>query len=170
MSLSVLGLPGCFDGTPEYSVPSRVPPVMDSAGALPSASDVYRTQASEVDFNVRFRSDDAGERLHVFFVLDLPANRVEPPRVQNDYFVEPDPAPFDEQTQRSLSYQWTWGSVVSSRCHTMTLILSHESNFSSSYKVDDELGAAQLTWFLDLSLPGDTGQACWPSGIPGALP
>jgi hypothetical protein len=172
MACSV-GVVGCFDAPPTYSVPERLPPVIDAARSQPSTSDVFSTNAGTVAFDVFFRADDdEDDPLRAYVVHDLPAG---PPTSSNTVLdrssLPLDPRPFEDQfkdPRRTLSFLWAVGETVTGRCHTVTLILSYVSNFNDvAYTLADPSLAAQVTWFLDLTGKASADDtACWASGKP----
>ena len=151
----VTALTGCLDGTPEYVVPTRAPPVIITSQVLPSTMGLQRiddTQPPLLPFDVPFRSEDAGEELAWFLVRDLnPAeSRLNQVNIQNGT-LPADPRPFDEQEERNFTFNWTWtvpDGLVG--CHTVTFILGHASATStrrSSHR--DPARAPQVTWWFD---------------------
>jgi hypothetical protein len=60
--------------------------------------------------------------------------------------------------------------VRPSGCHTMTMVLSHASNFDTGYRTIDPLDEARVTWWLELKpADGITLPVCWPK-VNGANP
>jgi len=140
----------CLDAPPEYSVPDQIPPVLVTSQIAPPTRDVVvvPAAASQVDFLVPFRSDDSGEDLTALFVLDM-ARQVTFPFILDAVPVLADPRPFAAQDPaRVVTYLYTWTERPVGR-HRVTLILTHESNFSTRYEVQDALDAAEVTWILD---------------------
>lgn len=116
----------------------------------PAPVRVIYTTAAEINFSIPFRSVDVGEPLQAAFVLDFdPANAsVAIERLP----VPADPTPFAEQDNRAVN--WTWPlSPRPSGCHTMTMILSHDSNFIAIYRTINPLDVAQVTWFFNIGDP-----------------
>ena len=164
-------LTGCFDPTPEYTVPDPVPPVIDVSDTKPATTIVYSTNTESVNFNVPFRADDAGETLLAYFIPDIPP-RAKPP-IANLEPVIPDPRPFAEQTGRAVTFNWNWYNppTLDVGCHTMTMILARASNIVTTagvVDVVDPLEAAQVTWFLALSRASQQADcASWPNASTG---
>ena len=166
-AMSLLAV-GCIDPPPEYSAPERLPPVILTTGIDPPVTKVatISLQAQQVTFDVPFRSDDAGEDLSAFFVLDIATTQdIDYSLVKRQVKPVPaDPRPFLEQDGRHVT--GTWGplgddSSRPSGCHTMTMILSHLSNFGEQYETSDPLDVAQVTWWLDIR-SAEGGAVCWP--------
>jgi hypothetical protein len=170
-------LSGCLDAPPEYRVPDQVPPVIMTDDVLPSTSSVNHPSV-KVDFTVPFRSDDAGEGLLAYFVRDIPSGKpsfgyvIDNPAIR----INPDPRPFAEQDNRTFTFPgWTWTSDEAG-CHTVTLILSHESNFNlrnGEVDVLEPTKAARTTWFFELSDPtASVSPSCgdWPPPAMAATP
>ena len=162
----------CLDAPPEYRVPGRVPPVIIMSGVVPAPRGVLAIdRQTEIDFRVPFRSEDAGEDLAGFFVLDPPAQAASFQAVIDEVPVAADPRPFaDQETEpREVSYRWAW-TVRPADCVTVTLVLSHETNFSRAYDTVDPLDTAEVSWLFDFHDPV-TGES-HPSALcdPGSTP
>lgn len=162
-----LALSGCLDAPPEYRVPDQVPPVIMTDDVTPSTSGVNHPSAT-VPFTVPFRADDAGEGLLAYFILDISSGKpkfasvIDHPTIP----VNADPRPFAEQEKRTVVFPWNWSTSTSAGCHTVTLILSHESNFNTRDGAVDVLEptkAARVTWFFELA-DATTSVSCgdWP--------
>lgn len=169
-------LSGCLDAPPEYQVPDQVPPVIMTDDVQPPTNSLNRPSLNKVPFTVPFRADDGGEGLLAYFVRDIPSgkpgftNVIDNPAVR----INADPRPFAEQTKRSFEFDWNWGSADAG-CHTITLILSHESNFNlrnGEVDVIDPTKAARTTWFFELYDSTTTVPSCgdWPAPAMAATP
>jgi hypothetical protein len=144
---------GCLDTPPEYSEPTRIPPVILTSLVDPPPTTLYATSASTIDFKVPFHADDVGERLLSVFVLDV---GLAAPTVIAEPQVVPVDEPFAEQKKRVLEYPWPWNNdprLVG--CHTMTAIISDQDNVSF-YHTTDPLLETRVTWFLWLQDPSAT--------------
>jgi len=166
-------LAGCLDPTPEYSVSDRVPPVIQATGVTPSPTDLVRVALTQdvVSFTVPFRSDDAGEPLWAYFVEDIAdeinsmgsgCHTCQSIDVQK---VSADPRPFADQEQRSLTGTWAFSTGRPSGCHTVTLILSHLSNFTRGWQVSDPLDSAQVTWTVIFQDSDSAWPVCSDTGV-----
>lgn len=149
----------CLDTPPEYRAAIPVPPVIETSLVTPSTTAPVVVTGSSVDFKVPFRSDDEGEPLIAFFVYDYPTGGNGSENRIIGVPVDADPRPFAEQTGRVVDYPWAWENDVKDGCHSVTMILSHRSNFDllKGYVPTDALAAAQVSWFLGL---GAQGPAC----------
>jgi hypothetical protein len=164
---------GCVDPPPEYAAPERLPPVVTTTDVYPSLTQVttYSAQTEEIVFTVPFRSDDAGEDLRAFFVLDIgPTQDADFSQIKADPLVPADPRPFADQADRQpLEGRWKLNvGVRPSGCHTMTMVLSHATNFDTAYHTVEPLDEARVTWWLDLqpvTTDGAPGPVCWPNGV-----
>jgi hypothetical protein len=115
---------------------------------------------NKVEFNVPFRSLDAGEGLRVIFVQDIDPDR--PPsqrKIIDSMEFAADDRPISEQgDSRTVQFAWVFEGdrPVSSPADptTFTMILAHRSNFVGiTYELIDPLESAQATWLFDF-LPG----------------
>ncbi|HVU02879.1 MAG TPA: hypothetical protein VHE30_14060 [Polyangiaceae bacterium] len=160
----------CLDTPPEYQAAIPVPPVIETSLVTPSTTAPVIVTGDTIDFTVPFRSDDEGEALVAYFVWDLPTGGDGLDNIINNSVsvVDADPRPFAEQTNREVTFHWPWSSELKPGpgCHSVTMILSHNSNFQigHGYLLVDALAAAQVTWFLGL---GATGTTCGISGQGG---
>jgi hypothetical protein len=152
-------LEGCVDPAPTYAAPERLPPVINAALVHPSPTTLAAITGDKVEFTVPFRSEDAGEDLDVAFVQDLiPEQKSGLPLAV--FPVPADPRPFGDQADRA-PISFTWSSLPEG-CHSVTLILTHVSNFAGFFGTNAGLFAtkdandvAQVTWFFDIQNPAD---------------
>jgi hypothetical protein len=166
---ATFALEGCLDPPPQYSTTDQYPPVVQGAMVDPSPVRIIYTTASEVLFTIPFRSVDVGEALQAAFVYDFdPTNpSVALARVP----VPADPRPFWEQDGRDVKWAWRL-SPRPTGCHTITMILSHASNFSDLYQTIDPLDVAQVTWFFNIGDPNSPAPSldgCPTTGAPTAV-
>jgi hypothetical protein len=166
-----LVLPGCLDATPEYSVPERIPPVIITSQLDPAPGVITNIgNVDSVPFHASFRSVDAGEDLDAKFVFDietLDCDQGSEPDCFAIVFEEHIPAKaesFSEQATSPHEVGFTW--VVRDRDrtenpnpHTMTMFVTHSSNFTSGWPVIDPLETAEVTWFFNLAAPADEAAA-----------
>lgn len=158
---------GCFDAPPEYKVADHLPPVISSWGVTPSLTsiNVMTWPHGEVQFTVPFRSDDAGEDLKAFFVENIPQQvDYRSPTCQTCDFIDEipvpaDPRPFAEQKNRLVSLP-SWPTTGKIGCSTVTMILSHETNFIRGWQMRDSLDSAQVTWIFDFLDQAGTSPGC----------
>jgi hypothetical protein len=144
---------GCFDAPPQYSEPTRVPPVIVADDCKPPLTEVYITTGNSADFTVAFRADDAGLSLSARAVRDI---TIGTPRYVDDKPIAPDERAFADQDVRSVTLHWQWTAVELvglKGCHAVTVIIADASSFKSLYETKDILQEARMTWFVWLSDP-----------------
>lgn len=161
--LPVLGVgsvtTGCFDSPPEYKVADRLPPVISTWGVQPTLTNIVQIDpALGVTFTVPFRSDDAGEDLKAFFIENIP-EQLDFTHIIDEQPVPADPRPFAEQTNRYVN-EPPWNTAGKTGCSTVTLILSHASNFTRGWLMVDPLDSAQVTWTFEFLDPSGQNPGC----------
>lgn len=159
-------LAGCLDPPPTYEAAERLPPVIQSWGVEPTLTRIVPIAATEeqVVFTVPFRSDDAGEPLKAFFIENIP-QQVDFRFIIEEKPVAADPRPFSEQVDREVSFSWV--TIGRTGCSTVTMLLSHASNFTRGWQMTDPLDSAQVTWTLEFLDSSGTSQGCI---LPGGAP
>ncbi|HEX3594647.1 MAG TPA: hypothetical protein VHU80_06085 [Polyangiaceae bacterium] len=146
LTLTMTSAVGCLDAPPEYSEPTRNPPVIQSSGVHPSTTILNIYSAPIIEFDVPFRADDVGLTLQALFVLD---QEIGPAQGISRQDVDPDSRPFAEQ-DRVVTYPWTWEGTPTG-CHTMTAIITESDNISQFFQLKDVKKQANVTWFLLLT-------------------
>jgi hypothetical protein len=167
-------LSACLDAPPEYSVPTRIPPVIDADQVVPSTIQIHVVPdpSSLVQFNVPFRSEDAGSPLLAHFLLDYVADG-QRSKVVGFVDVEPSDRPFFEQDGRGVVLPWLvndGSDDVLLGCHSVTLILNYADNRvrdSLFLPFDSSLAAFQTWWFNIGDAEGDTRITDCPPGRGG---
>jgi hypothetical protein len=135
MSLCAVGLPGCFDAPPEYSVPERLPPILDEASAAPPMNTLYESKLqTPTDLRIPFRSDTSEEELQAAFIVDADSGH------EVTLFIDK-AGPGD--TQFECKANWP----VDPGCHTITVRASYVRNFGDNTTVKDPSLATEATWF-----------------------
>jgi hypothetical protein len=155
MSLCAVGLPGCFEAPPEYSVPERIPPLLDEASAQPPIRVLYEVNSASVDMTIPFRVSPSEEDVQALFIIDVGSD--------NDVVLCLDNAtPAD--TQFLCKNGWT---NVDPGCHTITVRASYVNNFDG-FEIDDPSLGTETTWFANLYNPTDPNAPppvdCFPQG------
>lgn len=159
--LGVLGLiatTGCIVAPPpEYEEPQRTPPILDLYSAKPfpgAAISIDRQDGAtindRVEFRVPLRSDDQGEWLLWVLYVDrtfneLPVFRADVP-----------PSTLDDK-DRYVEATWKADATYSKGCHTLSIVIAHQSSWNRDNLVWPELldasDAAVGTWWVNLD-PG----------------
>lgn len=152
---AMLLVTGCLDGTPEYTAPTRLPPVIDTFKTLPLINTlalVEQDSPTTVLFTVPFRSEDAGTELTYYFLLDVDNRTL--PRPLETNIVEPDPRPLEEQEGRVATFEWQPESELSG-CHTITFIITYVDNFGRNFVPRDPSLADSVTWWFQVGDDAD---------------
>jgi hypothetical protein len=141
---------GCFDAPPEYSEPTRVPPVIIADSCTPPLTALYipATNSTSIDFKVAFRADDAGLSLRARAVRDI---TIGTPSFVDEDEPPPDERAFADQEPRSVTLTWEWtpqGVGMLQGCHTVTVIIADANNILGLYGARDPLQEARMTWFV----------------------
>jgi hypothetical protein len=133
MSLCAVGLPGCFDAPPEYSVPERIPPILDEASAHPPMNTLYESK-QQTDLRILFRADPSEEELQAAFIVDADSD--------HEVTLYVDKA-FPGDAQFECQANWPVGEG----CHTITVRASYVTNFGDNNLINDPSLATEATWF-----------------------
>jgi hypothetical protein len=157
MSLCAVGITGCFDAPPEYSVPERVPPLLDEASATPAISDLYELKLPKTDLNIPFRVSATEEDVQAVFIIDLGEDG--------------EVTLFTDRPARGESLfacAQAWANYTRPGCHTVTVRASYVPNFGDGPAVKDPNLATEATWFTSLVNPASTVPPveCFPRGAP----
>lgn len=158
---SMLALTGCLDGTPEYRVPTRAPPVIITSEVTPATTEValIPEQQDTVPFSIPFRSEDEDEKDTLVYTF---WKNLDPAQTQEDTSkllgiggMSAVLVPFDEQgnPERTIHWTWTVGThpTGSMSCVSVTMILTHDRNKvqGTAGQPIDEARAARVTWWFD---------------------
>jgi hypothetical protein len=156
MSLCAVGITGCFDAPPEYSVPELLPPLLDARGASPPISTPYRTSAAITDLRIPFRVIDSDDAVQAAFILDLGVPGMERQLYSNKTV----------QGDTIFNCKGDWKLVTSPGCHTITVRASYVRNFEDQYDVTDLSLASEATWFAALSADDSHLEVCFGEAEP----
>lgn len=144
--VTVSCLLGCLDDPPTYEAPVRVPPVVVGSQVQPPLAVIYRLQPGEdtLDVSVPFQSEDFGSPILGKFLLDVQPG-VRPPRSVLDVVVAAsDFSDRDRRVEARVS-----GLSALEGCHSLTLVLTHQSNtISFTDELEDESLATRVVWWL----------------------
>ena len=138
----------CLDAPPDYTPPEQIPPSIIAGTAVPPLASVYLVDPGQViDFNVQYRSADAGENLRAVLFLDLPPDDLHPKEEMRAEI----PASRDgfQKIHTFAAFSWPVRPGLTG-CHSMTLILTHASNLPlDTLLPTDEERAARVTWWFE---------------------
>ncbi len=137
---------------PTYTDPTQTRPELRAYLAKPPIYQVVSIQLPQVgipSFTVPVRSEDNGERLLANFFLDFESTRVSPLGGQIIA-----PGTLNDPTDRSISFAWTTVNGASAGCHTITMVVAHESSFTTNPQTPDMDAAAKdaaiITWWVNV--------------------
>ncbi len=150
---------GCLVAdAPTYGPPEQRPPVINSQGVTPTPYTliVVDQDPEQIPISVPVRSEDAGEALKGTLWLDY---LLESPDWYSDREIPP--GSFDE-LDRSFDIPFQVGSGVTAGCHTLTALITHESNYDDDTKLpidSSSFDVASVTWWVNVkptnpSMPG----------------
>ena len=147
---------GCLVSDPkEYRSPERTPPLLLLTKAEPSVFKLRRVSyGSQVDFNVPFRSEDAGEkllaRLRVNYTLPNEEGAGERPL---------NASTFDDES-RAATLSWVPSKrEVDPGCQQLSLLVAHDSSittFDKGLLILDPKDVAVAVWTLWVDDPADS--------------
>jgi hypothetical protein len=135
---------GCLSPPPEYETPTQIPPFIIRAGVTPHLDQFHVVEPRQtLALGVPFRSEDLEEAVEAQVLLDSEPGF--PPVFDIDNVII-SPSTLDQVRTVDLPVavprQFTG-------CHTLTMVLTHESNTQGSGVRDIER-AAWVTWWLDI--------------------
>ncbi len=137
----------CLDEPPTYSEPLAIPPVIAEPQVLPALGVVHVLALGEDSFDVLvpFRSEDLGSPVLGKFLIDVEPGREPRAVLQSEIVI---PASSFTDLSREVRTQVT-GLSAFPGCHTLTLVLTNESNtFRFSDRLLDETLAARVEWWF----------------------
>jgi hypothetical protein len=141
---------GCFDPAPEYSEPTRVPPVIYADQCHPPPTLLY-PPVSDARFDIAFRADDVGLNLKAWLFRDI--GTVPNPPLVAESSIPSDPRAFADQQEplrtATVTWQWTLDAERNFGCHTITAVITDLNNFKGiNGETNDALAEARITWFV----------------------
>ena len=151
---------GCLiEDPPPYRQPQQTTPWLDLRLAVPFIDQVLvRDLGQTVAFSVPFRSEDAGEGLVAYLVLDLAGDGNDAKR--QVAIVEVPPSTLDDPDRDPLTFEWTITEqdVAKEGCHRLTLLVTHQSNISRNLVVDNPNDLSTAVWWANIGTdPLDSG-------------
>lgn len=141
--------PACvIDDPPPYVPPKKTAPRLDLLQASPPIGQVIVRTASEINpaplnFTVSVASEDAGEDLTAFLLLDYQG----PNELKlDDATIRPGTL---DEPPRTIELDWTIQSNVKG-CNSLTMVVSHSSNFRITDIADgiDKSDVSIAPWWL----------------------
>jgi hypothetical protein len=153
---TLLGLfcTACLADPPTYTGPIPIPPVVAEPQVEPVLGVVHELVQGEDSLNilVPFRSEDLGSPVLGKFLIDVEPGGEPLAVLQSEVRI---PASSFTDLSREVRTQVT-GLSAYEGCHTLTLVLTQESNtFSFSDRLLDEALAARIEWWF--TVPYDNG-------------
>jgi hypothetical protein len=154
----ILGV-GCLDTPPTYEAETQIPPFIISAMVQPPLGSVYPMSIEDqLRIVVPFLSEDLGESLVGYILVDERAGPVAPSPAVGPFFQPP--STFSDTT-RSVSEDFTLPTGLAVGCHTVTLVLTYESNMSLGVPLD-EYRTARAVWWVNILGSTDAGEQSSP--------
>ena len=156
--LSLLLLPttmvGCvIEDPPPYTQPTQTPPRLDLFTGLPDVGEVIVVPGpgSKIPFNIPVASEDAGDHLVAFLIVDY-TNKLD--WVFAD---EVPPGTLDDSVDRAVEMEWTLDDGMTAGCYELTLLVTHSrnQNFESTIPgpFKDDRDVAKAVWRLRVQPP-----------------
>ena len=142
----------------EYGVAKQTPPFLDANKATPNVLHTYDLALGDtILVNVPFSSEDVGEELRAFLWLDrgvigkktlLNFRDVPPGKLEDD--------------KRAIGMP---AEIQVAGCHSLSLVVSHRTNFNDNNEPKLSSDTAILNWWLNVEDDGTTLLGdCPPSG------
>jgi hypothetical protein len=144
-------LPGCLvDDPPPYDPPKKTPPRLDYRRADPLLDGVLTARTGDsLTFRIPVASEDAGDNLVGFLLLDYSAASTRPP----DILTIPQvlAASTADDTSRAFGLDWLVDTHGAPGCHRVTLRVTHRSNLDIlTPNVVDKSDLAEAYWWLNI--------------------
>lgn len=144
-------LSGCLvDDPPPYPEPKQTPPRLDYTSATPPLGLILNVKTNDqIAFRVNVSSEDAGDGLNAFLLLD----NKDPP---DELFSRPLPPTTIDDTNRYFNVDWTVRRVVPG-CHRLLLRVSHARNLPDSAATPVNIAdVAEAYWWVQVdAAPSD---------------
>ncbi|HVY29275.1 MAG TPA: hypothetical protein VHB79_22100 [Polyangiaceae bacterium] len=156
---------GCLvDDPPPYPEPKQTPPRLDTSTMQPPMGFILNVNTNEqVPFRVNVSSEDAGEPLNAFLLLD----NKDPP---DELFARPLPATTLDDTSRYFNVDWTVRRV-SPGCHRLLLRVAHAGNLPDSAATPlNNADVAEVAWFVQVDADPSEANALTDCPTPTVTP
>lgn len=145
-------LSGCLvEDPPPYTEPQQTPAWLDLRQAVPLIDQVLvRSRGDRVPFNVPVRSEDAGDDLFAFLLLNYMGESTNP-RVLD--IAQLKPSTFDDPDREDIVFDWTVDATVPEGCQRLTLLATHKANLNLAAglpEVFDKSDVAMAVWWADI--------------------
>ena len=139
-------LPGCLiDDPPPYQEPQQTPPRINSPKVAPPLNRVIVAQTGQtLVFTIPFSSEDAGEGLNAFVILDSQ------PVFGTTTLVAP--STLEDKDRLPISLTWPVRGVPAG-CHSLTLRVGHVSNLYSPFaQASNPDDIAEEYWLMNVDV------------------
>jgi hypothetical protein len=124
---------------------------LDLRQAVPVIDQILvRSKNDRVPFNVPVRSEDAGDDLFAFLLLNYMGEGTAP-RVLD--IAQLKPSTFDDPDREDIVFDWTIDASVPEGCQRLTLLATHKANLNLAAglpEVFDKSDVAMAVWWADI--------------------
>lgn len=159
LGLLCVAMSGCLiDDPPPYPVATQTSPQLAYHDALPLLDQVIVAKTNDIiDFTIPVTSEDAGDTLHAFLLLDYAGG----PSLSLDA-TSLAPSTFD-QGPREITLKWIvglgMGADFKAGCHRLTLRVSHQLNIDINRvpEVFDAGDLAEAYWWANVNADPASG-------------
>lgn len=154
-----------IEDPPPYTEPQQTPPRLDLRRTVPLIDQIIvRSRGESVPFNVPVASEDAGDDLLAFLLLNYTGEGSAASILASADV----PASTLDDNSRVITLNWSIDSRVSRGCQRLTLQVSHSRNvnFDDLPTVLDKSDLAMAVWWANIDL--DAGSAGMLTDCPAA--
>jgi len=154
---------GCLVAdAPDYGPQQRTPPLIDPLSVDPKPGLFFTQDFKQTrHFSLKVYSEDAGEGLWAPLYVDYED------KDRRSWQIDYPLAPSTAENAKSLSFDWAPNGLIFAGCHSLTLLVMHESSYrfipqrEPIPKVSDG-DIAQVIWWVTIppEQPSDTVEAC----------
>jgi hypothetical protein len=136
---------GCLESPANYEARTQIPPFVISSAVSPRLDTLVRLEpGADMDIFVPFRSEDLGEDVIGWVYVDAVNGITNSRRLRTEFRI---PASGFDDPDRAIRGRVPLRLAASDAgCHTVTLILTQEGNFSINQRIDESVVASVVWW------------------------